>query len=57
MSSKKISCTHLEYLKKDLKKKKSTQILAIEISSLIFSRQSESYICACKNDFLFHQYG
>ena len=27
---KKISCTHLEYLKKDLKKKKNTQILEIK---------------------------
>ena len=30
----KISCTHIKYLKKDLKKKKNTQILGIEISSL-----------------------
>ena len=33
---KKISYTPLEYWKKDLKKKKNTQILGIEISSLIF---------------------
>ena len=35
---KKITCTHLEYLKKDLKKKKNIQIQGIEISSLKYQQ-------------------